>query len=78
MEWQRLAQNVKQLGFGGVDLKVRPSEHVLLERAAEDLPNAAQKNLDTGRLIHRISFIEQSPVTLNSGKRQHSTFSISQ
>ena len=34
MEWQRLAQNVKQLGFGGVELKVRPSEHVLLERAA--------------------------------------------
>ncbi len=33
-EWQRLAQNVKQLGFGGVDLKVGPSEHVLLERAA--------------------------------------------
>jgi L-ribulose-5-phosphate 3-epimerase len=40
MNWQQLAQAVKKLGFGGVDLTVRPGGHVLPERAAEDLPKA--------------------------------------
>src|SRR5919197_114926 len=40
MDWTRLAKVVKKLGFGGVDLTVRPGGHVLPERAAEDLPNA--------------------------------------
>ncbi len=40
MNWQKLGQTVKKLGFGGVDLTVRPQGHVLPERAAEDLPNA--------------------------------------
>lgn len=40
MNWQRLGQTVKKLGFGGVDLTVRPKGHVLPERAAEDLPQA--------------------------------------
>ena len=40
MNWQQLALAVKKLGFGGVDLTVRPKGHVLPERAAEDLPKA--------------------------------------
>ena len=40
LNWQKLGQTVKKLGFGGVDLTVRPQGHVLPERAAEDLPNA--------------------------------------
>jgi sugar phosphate isomerase/epimerase len=40
MDWARLAKTVKKLGFGGVDLTVRPGGHVLPERAAEDLPGA--------------------------------------
>ncbi len=40
MNWQQLAQAVKKLGFGGVDLTVRPGGHVLPERVAEDLPKA--------------------------------------
>ncbi len=40
MNWQQLAQTVKKLGFGGVDLTVRPGGHVLPERATEDLPKA--------------------------------------
>lgn len=40
MDWARMAQAVKKLGFGGVDLTVRPGGHVLPERAAEDLPKA--------------------------------------
>jgi sugar phosphate isomerase/epimerase len=38
--WGQLAQSVKQMGFGGVDLTVRPGGHVLPERAGEDLPKA--------------------------------------
>jgi len=40
MDWTRLAQAVKKLGFGGIDLTVRPGGHVLPERAPEDLPKA--------------------------------------
>jgi sugar phosphate isomerase/epimerase len=40
MNWQSLGQTVKKLGFGGVDLTVRPGGHVLPERATEDLPKA--------------------------------------
>src|SRR5262245_53098567 len=40
MDWTRMAQAVKRLGFGGIDLTVRPGGHVLPERAADDLPKA--------------------------------------
>ncbi len=40
MNWQQLAQAVRKLGFGGVDLTVRSKGHVLPERATEDLPKA--------------------------------------
>ena len=48
LNWQKLGQTVKKLGFGGVDLTVRPQGHVLPERAAEDLPKAvaAIRDLD--------------------------------
>jgi len=37
-----LGRVVKDLGFDGVDLTVRPAGHVLPERAAEDLPRAIE------------------------------------
>src|SRR5437773_11405714 len=40
MDWRRLAQAAKNLGFGGIDLTVRRGGHVQPERAAEDLPKA--------------------------------------
>jgi sugar phosphate isomerase/epimerase len=40
MNWKRLAQAVKRMGFDGVDLTVRKGGHVAPERAAEDLPKA--------------------------------------
>jgi sugar phosphate isomerase/epimerase len=40
MDWTRLAREVKKLGFGGIDLTVRPGGHVQPERAPEDLPKA--------------------------------------
>ena len=38
--WSDLGRAVKDAGFEGVDLTVRPGGHVLPERAAEDLPRA--------------------------------------
>jgi L-ribulose-5-phosphate 3-epimerase len=40
MDWARMARSVKKLGFGGIDLTVRPGGHVPPERASEDLPKA--------------------------------------
>jgi L-ribulose-5-phosphate 3-epimerase len=40
MDWERLAQAGERVGFGGIDLTVRPGGHVRPERAAQDLPRA--------------------------------------
>ena len=42
MDWRRLAQAAKSVGFGGIDLTVRQGGHVRPERAAEDLPQAVE------------------------------------
>jgi sugar phosphate isomerase/epimerase len=40
MNWSQLAAAVKQMGFGGIDLTVRPEGHVSPERVVNDLPRA--------------------------------------
>lgn len=40
--WSDLGRAVKDAGFDGVDLTVRPSGHVLPEKAADDLPRAIE------------------------------------
>lgn len=40
--WSDLGQAVKEAGFDGVDLTVRPNGHVLPEKAADDLPRAIE------------------------------------
>ncbi len=40
LDWDELGKTVKDLGFAGVDLTVRPKGHVLPERAAQDLERA--------------------------------------
>lgn len=40
--WNDLGAEAKRLGFGGIDLTVRPKGHVLPERVAEDLPRAVE------------------------------------
>lgn len=40
MDWTRLARSVREIGFSGIDLTVRPGGHVLPERVKEDLPKA--------------------------------------
>jgi L-ribulose-5-phosphate 3-epimerase len=42
MDWPRLAQAAKSVGFGGIDLTVRRGGHVRPERASEDLPKAVE------------------------------------
>src|SRR5262249_43998347 len=48
MDWRRLAQAAKGVGFGGIDLTVRQGGHVLPERAAEGLPKAVAAIRDAG------------------------------
>ncbi len=40
LNYSELAHTVKQIGFDGVDLTVRPEGHVLPDRVADDLPRA--------------------------------------
>jgi L-ribulose-5-phosphate 3-epimerase len=42
LAWAPLAEAVKRVGFGGVDLTVRPGGHVEPARASEDLPRAIE------------------------------------
>ena len=42
LNWSDLGRAVKDSGFEGVDLTVRPGGHVLPERAADDLPRAIE------------------------------------
>ena len=55
MNWSRLAQSVKKLGFSGVDLTVRPGGHVLPEQAAENLPKAVETIRAEGLNVPMIS-----------------------
>ncbi len=55
MDWTRLAQSVKKLGFSGVDLTVRPGGHVLPERAAEELPKAVEAIRAEGQSVPMIT-----------------------
>jgi len=42
LNWGDLGRAVKDAGFDGVDLTVRPAGHVLPERASDDLPRAIE------------------------------------
>jgi sugar phosphate isomerase/epimerase len=55
MEWARLAQAARQLGFDGLDLTVRPGGHVLPERAAGDLPRAVDAARAAGIAVPMIT-----------------------
>src|SRR5262245_7643423 len=55
MDWTRMAQAVKKLGFGGIDLTVRPGGHVAPERAAEDLPKAVAAIRAEGLIVPMIT-----------------------
>jgi L-ribulose-5-phosphate 3-epimerase len=51
LAWGDLGRTVRQAGFDGVDLTVRPGGHVLPARVAEDLPRAVAAIRDAGSLV---------------------------
>jgi sugar phosphate isomerase/epimerase len=53
--WPELAQAIKDAGFAGVDLTVRPQGHVLPERAAHDLPRALEAITSQGVKVPMIT-----------------------
>jgi sugar phosphate isomerase/epimerase len=55
LNYAELARTVKQIGFDGVDLTVRPGGHVLPERATEDLPRAIEAILAEGLSVPMIT-----------------------
>src|SRR5215471_258747 len=55
MDWPRLARAAKGVGFGGIDLTVRPEGHVLPERAAQDLPKAVAAIREEGLAVPMIT-----------------------
>jgi len=55
LNYVELARTVKQMGFDGVDLTVRPAGHVLPERAAQDLPRAVETIRAEGLVVPMIT-----------------------
>jgi L-ribulose-5-phosphate 3-epimerase len=55
MDWRRLAQAAKRVGFGGIDLTVRPGGHVRPELAAIDLPKAVAMIREEGLEVPMIT-----------------------
>lgn len=51
LAWGDLGVAVRQAGFEGVDLTVRPAGHVLPERVTDDLPRAVAAIRDAGCLV---------------------------
>ena len=50
LDYEQIAQAVKQVGFDGIDLTVRAGGHVLPERVKNDLPEAVQMMKNSGML----------------------------
>src|SRR5690242_8913642 len=61
LNYAELATTVKQMGFEGVDLTVRPEGHVLPERAAQDLPRAVEAIRAEGLAVPMITTGLTSP-----------------
>ena len=61
LHYAELGRTVKQLGFGGVDLTVRPEGHVLPDRVAQDLPRAVEALRAAGLTVPMITTGLTSP-----------------
>jgi L-ribulose-5-phosphate 3-epimerase len=75
MDWRRLSRSVKQLGFDGLDLTVRPGGHVLPEKAAADLPRAVatarEEGLDVPMITTALTSADEPtarPILSTAGK----------
>ena len=54
-DWRQLALTARRVGFGGIDLTVRPGGHVRPEQAAEDLPRAVAAIREQGLEVPMIT-----------------------
>lgn len=61
LSWDEVGRVSRDIGFGGVDLTVRPGGHVLPERAAQDLPNALEQIRSHGVTVPMITTGLTSP-----------------
>ncbi|GEO09024.1 sugar phosphate isomerase/epimerase family protein [Segetibacter aerophilus] len=55
LNWNDMAVAVKEMGFDGMDLTVRPEGHVLPERVEEDLPKAVAAIRKQGLEVYMIT-----------------------
>jgi sugar phosphate isomerase/epimerase len=55
LNWSDMAIAVKEMGFDGIDVTVRPEGHVLPERVAEDLPKAVAAIRKQGLEVYMIT-----------------------
>lgn len=55
LDYEKMAETAKEVGFDGVDLTVRPNGHVLPERVKEDLPKAVKAIKKSGLLADRMT-----------------------
>ena len=55
LNWSDMAVAVKEMGFDGIDLTVRPEGHVLPERVVEDLPKAVSAIRKQGLEVYMIT-----------------------
>jgi sugar phosphate isomerase/epimerase len=55
LNWEQMASAVKEIGFDGIDLTVRPEGHVVPERVVEDLPKAIAAIRKQGLEVYMIT-----------------------
>ncbi|MCF8390692.1 MAG: sugar phosphate isomerase/epimerase [Bacteroidales bacterium] len=55
LTYEEMAETVKNVGFDGIDLTVRPNGHVLPEKVKEDLPKAVKAIKNAGLLANRMT-----------------------
>jgi sugar phosphate isomerase/epimerase len=55
LDYEKMAETAKEVGFDGIDLTVRPNGHVLPERVKVDLPKAVQAIKKAGLLADRMT-----------------------
>lgn len=61
LAWGDLGRAVREMGFDGVDLTVRPAGHVLPARVTEDLPKAVAAIRDAGSRVSMLTTGLTSP-----------------
>lgn len=61
LDYEKMAQAAKEIGFDGVDLTVRPQGHVLPENVKKDLPKAVKAIKDAGLLADRMTIAATEP-----------------